>query len=247
MRRLVLGSWRLGVLATASAGGHVANRDILAIGASAGGLQAFKKVVAGLPPDLPAAILFVIHTRGDFRSVLPEIIERAGRLPVTFAEDGQPFQHGRIYVAPPDRHLLVDENVLHLSVGARENNTRPAIDPLFRSAAVCCGSRTIGVVLTGYLDDGSSGLRAIKRCGGITVVQDPGDAAYPDMPRSALAKVTVDHVVSLADMPGLLVDLVQEPAGPPVSVPEDIQLEDAIARGMSGMEVLEHLGKRAVY
>jgi two-component system chemotaxis response regulator CheB len=212
-------------------GGQLANHDIIAIGASAGGLDAFRKLSAGLPPDLPASILFVLHMKSDFHSILPEILSRSGPLPATFAEDGERPARGHIYVAPPDRHLLFNGKRLRLDVSAPENNARPAIDPLFRSAAICCGSRTIGVVLTGNLGDGSAGLHAIKRCGGIAVVQRPNDAAYPDMPRNAMTRAKADHVVTLADMPELLKRLVDEPAGAACPVPEDIRLEHGLSAG----------------
>jgi two-component system chemotaxis response regulator CheB len=157
------------------------------------------------------------------------------------------MERGRIYVAPPDRHLLVYGDTLRLGQGPRENSARPAIDPLFRSAAVCCGPRTIGLVLTGYLHDGSSGLNAVKRCGGITVVQDPEDAAFPDMPRNAMRGTTADHVVPLAEIPELLAKLARVPEGEPGPVPHDVQFEADIAiSGNSDMERMEELGNRSM-
>jgi len=227
----------------------MANRDIVAIGTSAGGLAALKRLVAGLPADLDAAVLVVQHMTSDRRSSLADILDRAGPLPAGFAEDGAPATHGRIHVAPPNRHLLLQGDTLHLGHGAWENGARPSIDTLFRSVAVCCGPRSIGVVLTGYLDDGSAGLRALRRCGGIAVVQDPADAEYPDMPRNALAATEVDHQAALDDMPGLLSGLVVAPAGSPVPVPADIRLEVDIMARHSGDEVaaLDRLGQRSVF
>jgi two-component system chemotaxis response regulator CheB len=181
--------------------------------------------------------MIAMHLRGDFRSGLAELIGRAGPLPTAFARDYEKIEHGRIYLAPPDRHLLVYGDTLRLGQGPRENHARPAADPMFRSAAVCCGPRTIGLVMTGYLYDGTSGLQAIKRCGGLTVVQDPADAAIPEMPRNAMQHVRADHVARLADLPKLLEKLVQLPEGESSPVPEDIQLEADIAiSGHSGMK-----------
>ena len=224
----------------------MANHNILAVGASAGGLGALKQLAAGFPSDLPAAVLFVMHLRGDARSALADIIDRAGPLRATFAHDRERLEAGSIYIAPPDRHLLLDDGHLRLGAGPRENNSRPAIDPMFRSAAICCGPRTVGVVLTGYLNDGASGLRAIKRCGGTTVVQDPQDAAYPDMPRNALAQGDADHVVALNEMPALLQKLVRAPARRLIEIPEDIRIEVDAAAGHGDMETLDRLGKRSV-
>src|SRR5206468_1526073 len=138
------------------------------------------------PPDLPAAVLVVIHLPADIKSHLDALLTQAGPLPASFARDGDAMEQGRIFIAPPACHLLVDGDRLRLGGGPRENHSRPAIDPLFRSAAVCCGYRTIGVVLTGTLGDGASGLQALKECGGLTVVQNPSDAAFPEMPATAL-------------------------------------------------------------
>src|SRR5438067_384367 len=166
--------------------------------------------------------------------------------PADFAGDYQRIERGRIYIAPPDHHLLVCRDTLRLGHGPRENNARPAVDPLFRSAAVCCGPHTIGLVLTGYLNDGSSGLNAIKRCGGITVVQDPEDAAFPEMPRNAIRMTNADHVVSLVKIPDLLMRLVQVPEGEPGPVLQDIRLEADIAiAGHNGTECMEELGNRS--
>lgn len=224
----------------------MAHHDIVAIGASAGGLSALKRVVAGLPAGLDAAVLVVQHLSSDRRSDLPAILGRAGQLPAGFAEDGAPATRGRIHVAPPDRHLmLLQDGILRLSRAAWENGARPSIDTLFRSAAVCCGPRSIGVVLTGYLDDGSAGLRALRRCGAVTVVQDPADAEYPDMPRSALEATEVDHVAALEALPALLARLVGTPAGPPQPVPPDIQLEaDIMTKPFEDdMAALDKLGQ----
>jgi two-component system chemotaxis response regulator CheB len=226
----------------------LAGHDIVAIGASSGGFSALRRFVARLPPEFPASLLVVVHLRSDIRSTLAEILGRSGPLPADFAEHGQILETGRIYVAPPNHHLLIDGRRIILGVGPWENNARPAIDALFRSAALCCGPRAIGIVLTGYLNDGSSGLQAIKRCGGIAVVQDPADADYPDMPQNALDRVAADHVVRLAELPDLLRRLVLEPAGPHQETPADLRLEVEIAAGgRTDMDQAEKLGKRSLF
>jgi two-component system chemotaxis response regulator CheB len=205
------------------------NRDVIVIGGSAGGVEAVRGLVRGLPADLPASVLVAIHRGPDGAGLLAEILDAAGPLPAAAAEEGQPLERGRIYVAPPDRHLLVGHDHLHVRRGPRENRMRPAIDPLFRSAAVNCSTRVIGVVLSGMLNDGSSGLRAVKRCGGLAVVQDPRDATHPDMPRNALAHAEVDHMLPLAGLAPLLARLAASPRPPPAEVPEEIRIEALIA------------------
>src|SRR5262245_25058272 len=151
--------------------------DILAIGASAGGFDALSKVVAGLPADLPAAVFVVLHTSPTMPSILPELLAKRGPLPAMHAVHGQRFENGRIYVAPPDNHLLVRPGYVQVVRGPKENGHRPSVDVLFRSAAASYGPRTIGVVLTGYLDCGTAGLLSIKARGGIGVAEDPQTAA----------------------------------------------------------------------
>jgi len=192
----------------------VDRRDIIVIGASAGGVEALKALVAGLPADFPASIFVVVHFPAYGTSFLPEILSRAGRLPALHPADGDPVRPGTIYVAPPDHHLLLGKDgTVRLSRGPRENGHRPSVDPLFRSAARAYGRRVVGVVLTGNLDDGTAGLSAVVRRGGTGVVQDPADAAHPGMPSSALAYVRVEHTVTLAGLRALLQRLVAEPIG----------------------------------
>jgi len=225
----------------------MSNRDLIAIGTSAGGVEALLDLVKHLPADLPATLLVTIHIPAEVRSELDRMLSHAGKLPAHFARDGERRRRGTIYIAPPDRHLLVDGDRLRLGVGPRENNVRPAIDPMLRSAAVCCGSHAIGVVLTGSLGDGASGLWAIEQCGGLTVVQDPEDAAFVDMPLNALNMVTPDHVVALADLPSLLTKLVRAPAGPQRPVPGNIAFEVQIASGENAsMDDMDHIGRRSV-
>ena len=193
-------------------GGGLKDRDIIVIAASAGGVEALSQIVAGLPPRLPAAVFAVVHFPSHATSLLPQILQRHGRLPAVHPEDGTAIRHGVIYVAPPNRHLTVHADQVKLTRGPRENGHRPAADPLFRSAARAYGKRVIGVVLTGNLDDGTAGLAAVARHGGVTVVQDPHEALYGGMPASAVANVAVDHVLPLAAIPALLLELVDTPA-----------------------------------
>jgi two-component system chemotaxis response regulator CheB len=220
----------------------------VAIGASAGGFDALMQLAAALPLDFPASILVTLHLSNQFRSSLDELLTRAGRLQATFARDGDRLQHGRIYIAPPDRHLLLEGDRVALGVGPRENNSRPAIDPMLRSAAICCCGRTIGVVLTGTLGDGASGLWAVNQCGGITVVQDPRSAAYPEMPQTALQLVRPDHVVDLQSIPELLDQLVRQPVGESRTAPPGIRFEVEVARGEKGyaMKEMDQIGRRSV-
>ena len=181
-------------------------RDIVVVGASAGGVEALRTLAAGLPGDFPGAVFVVLHVPPT-SSVLPAILTRAGKLPTAHARDGDPVEHGRIYIAAPDYHLLIEDDVMRLERGPRENGHRPAIDPLFRTAAMRYGARVTGVILSGALDDGVTGLGAIKRLGGAVVVQDPEEALYPAMPRSAVEAGVADHVVPIAAIPGLIVQL----------------------------------------
>lgn len=184
-------------------------QDIIAIGASAGGVEALSDLFMRLPRDLAAAVFVVLHTRAEGGSRLAEVLGRRSRLPVLAAEDGARIAPGNIYVGSSDAHLLLEPGVMRLVHGPMENRHRPAIDPLFRSAALAYGERVAGVVLTGYLDDGSAGLLSIKRRGGVTIVQDPEDAVVRSMPDNAIEVAQPDHVVTLEQLPGLLVKLSQ--------------------------------------
>lgn len=223
-------------------------RTIIVIGASAGGLAAIDALIGQLRPDLPATIFVVQHMAADATgdALLHQLQDHA--LPCKVAEDGERFARGTIYLAPPDHHMLVKARTILVTKGARENRNRPAIDPLFRSAAVAHGPRVIGVVLTGMLDDGTSGLVAIHRCAGVTVIQAPADAPYPEMPQSALDNAEVDHSVPLASLGGLLEQLCREPAGKRIAVPEDLRLEAQIAeRVLSDVGVVDQLGAQVPY
>lgn len=190
------------------------NHDIVVIGASAGGLDAVSRLVAGLPQDLAAAVFVVIHLDPSHESRLADLLNRPGGLPARTAENGEPIQPGRIFVAPQDRHLLLRTDRVEVVHGPRENGHRPAVDALFRTASAAFGSRVIGVVLTGNMDCGTAGLLSIKSRGGLAVVQDPAEARAPSMPSSAIAHVAVDHVARLTDMPSLLDRLVKSKAAP---------------------------------
>lgn len=186
----------------------MANRDLIVIGASAGGIEALRQICAELPNDLNAAVLIVVHTSSQ--SVLPELLSRSGPLRAKHAHDGERISRGQIYVAPPNLHMIVEDGVLRTVRGPRENRRRPAIDPTFRSAALQYNRRVIGVVLTGMLDDGTSGLMVIRARGGATVVQEPRTALFSSMPKSALQRVPDATVAELQDIPSLLVRLVSE-------------------------------------
>lgn len=225
-------------------------RDIIVIGASAGGLEALGEVIGRLPAGLPASIFIVQHMPPE--SIGEAMLSRLGRCKsfnTKLAEDGEPFKRGRIYVAPPDSHLLLGKTKLRVTKGARENRYRPAIDPLFRSAAVAHGPRVIGVILTGMLDDGTAGLIAIQKCGGVTVVQDPNDAVYPDMPQSALNNADVDYCVPVAAMGALLEMLAREHPGKNKPVPTDVRMEAEIAERVlgGGIAKMDQLGSAAPY
>lgn len=206
-------------------------RDVIGIGASLGGVEAIRHLLKELPPDLAATIFIVLHVGTSGRNLLADIFNKESALPVAMARDGEAVQRGQVYVAPTNKHLLVIDNVVRLGHGPRENMARPAIDPLFRSLGACYGPRTIGVVLTGMLNDGASGLADLKRCGGLTVVQNPADAIASEMPTRALETVTVDYRAPLSDLPDLLVRLSRDAAGTATDVPSDIQTEVAIALG----------------
>ena len=186
------------------------NRDVVVIGASAGGVEAALNVLAGLPADFPASVLVAIHVPANSRSVLPQIISRSTKLPAAHAVHGETLEPSRVYVAPPDHHLLVHGGRARLTRGARENGHRPAIDVLFRSAARWRGRRAIAVLLSGVLDDGTAGMIAIKSHLGTCLVQDPEDASFSAMPQSAIEHVAVDHVLPAREIGATLVDLVKE-------------------------------------
>ncbi len=205
------------------------SRDIIVIGASAGGVDALRRLCAALPADLRASLFIAQHLSPSARSVLPQLLDRAGPLPALSPVDGQAIEPGHIYVCAPDMHLLLRPGRILMRRGPYENRTRPAVNALFRSAAIHYGGRVTGIVLTGLLDDGTDGLIAVKAAGGLSVVQDPADAEWPSMPRNALKRDHVDHALALDHMPDLLARLVREEAGPTIPLPEEYLIEDRIA------------------
>jgi two-component system chemotaxis response regulator CheB len=188
--------------------------DIIVIGGSAGGVEALKHLVQGLPADLPAAVFVVIYTAPAANARVPWILRRKGSIPATEAWDGEPIRGGHSYVAAPDRHLTIEDGTLRVVHGPKENRHRPAIDPLFRSSAHVYGLRVVGVGLSGLLNDGTAGLLAVKQAGGLAIVQEPDDALFPAMPRSALGHVEADHVLLVAEIGPVLADLARDPVAP---------------------------------
>jgi two-component system, chemotaxis family, protein-glutamate methylesterase/glutaminase len=219
------------------------NREIIVVGTSAGGVEALMKLVGALPGDFPGSVFVVQHTSPDSPNLLAGILARAGQLPARLARDGETFLPSHVYVAPADHHLLLDRGrVTRVTRGPKENRFRPAVDPLFRSAARVYGAGVVGVVLTGGLDDGTAGLLDIKRRGGTAVVQDPRDALYPSMPQSALRHVEVDHCLPVDEIGPLLVRLAGEPAeegGYVVSDELDIEVKIALEDKAIDVGVLE--------
>ncbi len=224
-------------------------RYIVVIGTSAGGLQALDELIGQLPSDLPASLCIVQHMAAENNGAA--LLQRLGKhksFDCKLATNGELFKPGKVYIAPPDYHLLIKHNTLLVTKGARENRYRPAIDPLFRSAAVSHGPRVIGVILSGMLDDGTAGLAAIKKCGGITVVQNPKDAAYADMPEAALRSVKVDYCVPVAEMGRLLELLTHRKPGKALRVPQDVRTEAEIAeRVLSDVAQVNTLGSQVPY
>ena len=211
----------------------MSKRDIIVIGASAGGVSALEQLVRSLPKDFPASVFIVMHTPPYSPSKLPQILSRASALEAVHPEEEEQVEQGKIYVAPPDHHMLIEEGRVVIRKGPKENRFRPSIDALFRSAAYTYGTRVIGIVLTGALDDGTSGLWTVKRLGGMAICQDPEEATFPEMPLSAQEYVDIDYTSRLSEMGALLNRLVNEPADssfkPPREELERVALEVRIA------------------
>ncbi|WP_433306278.1 chemotaxis protein CheB [Actinoplanes sp. CA-030573] len=209
----------------------MAHRDVVVVGASAGGVEALRAMAAGLPADLPASVLIVLHMPAAAPSALPQILTRSGPLIARTAFDGEPLIEGRIYVAPPDQHLLVLDHRVRLSRGPSENGHRPAIDPLFRSAARAAGARVIAVTLSGSRDDGAVGSEEVAAHGGVVAVQDPADALNPSMPRAVLARVGAAHVATAADLGKLIgeqtaTEVADQPAPVDVRLGAEVAIDD---------------------
>lgn len=216
--------------------------SVFVVGASVGGVDAMMKIAGRLPPSFPAPVLLAQHL-GAHPSTLPELLAYKGPNPAKFGEQGEVPVAGTIYIAPPDHHMLIEHGKIRIWKGPKVHHTRPAIDPLFRSAAMEYGSRTIGVILTGLLDDGTAGLMAVKECGGVTVVQHPDDAQEPSMPLSALANLEVDYVASIEDMPKLLCALASaKPRRAGTAMPGALQEEHLAMFGGADMRHLRSIG-----
>jgi two-component system chemotaxis response regulator CheB len=223
---------------------------IVVVGTSAGGMKALIALIQQLPKNFPAPLLIVQHISSDATgNALLNELNKIGKLHCVHAKKGEKIKAGQLYLAPSDHHLMIDENgSLLVTKGAQENRSRPAIDPLFRSAAVSFGTRTIGILLTGYLDDGTSGLIAIQRCGGTCIIQDPEDADYPDMPKNALNQIKPDYCIPIAEMGGVLSTLVIGKAKKQISIPEDIIKEVKIAqRVLSDLPAVNSLGEQVPF
>jgi two-component system chemotaxis response regulator CheB len=204
------------------------HRDIVVVGTSAGGMEALSVLFAGLPRGLGAAVLVVQHL-SPRSTQLAAILGRGSALPVDWARDGEQIAEGRVYLAPPDAHLMIEGRRILLGDGTRENHSRPAINRLFRSAATAHGSSVVAVVLTGMLDDGAVGAAAVRRCGGVVLVQDPADAAFPAMPENAIRAAAPDEILPLGDLPSAIVRRVAEEVAP-VPVPPDLAVEAELDR-----------------
>lgn len=225
---------------------------IIVVGASAGGIEALIKVVGGLPESFSAAVFIVLHMAANSRSLLPKILSKHCLLPVRFLDANAVIEPGQVYVAPPDHHLLVKDGEVFITRGARENGHRPAIDPLFRSAAKAYGNRVIGVVLSGCQNDGTAGLIDIKRRGGIAIAQHPDDALFDSMPQSAIATELVDFVLPAVEIPARLAELAQKPlpdnghAAADDPAPPDIVIETNSAElDLDDMRKLDRIGDRS--
>src|SRR5262245_48946674 len=218
----------------------MARRDIVVIGASAGGMEALQKVVGRLPADFAASVFVVWHLSPGLKSILPSVLNKSGPPRASHPRDGDRIERRRIYVAPNDHHMLLENGYIRITKGPKENRFRPAIDPLFRSAAYIYGPRVIGVVLTGALDDGTAGLYTIKLRGGTAIVQEPADAVIRSMPLNALEHTAADHKVAAAEIGELLVGLVKQDAPPlPRMEPDEeekTRLEVKIAEGADALE-----------
>ena len=204
--------------------------DMIVIGASAGGVEALKQLVELIPPDLPAAIFVVLHVPSNGTSALPKILGKWGSLPAYHPQDRDQIMYGQIYIGPPDSHLLIKPGHLRLTRGPKENGFRPAIDPLFRTAARVYSTRVVGVILSGTLDDGTAGLIAIKKRGGVAIAQDPYEALYPGMPMSAIENADIDYVLPISEIASALIRLAYEEVeegGAPVS--DDMEIETDIS------------------
>ncbi|WP_394773091.1 chemotaxis protein CheB [Flavobacterium sp.] len=222
-------------------------RNLIVIGASAGGIRAVSKVLAGFSKNTDAAIIIVVHvSKSSNAQNIADILQRNTSVECLVAANLLEIEQGKAYIAQPDHHLMVDGPVMMLNQGPHENRYRPSIDVLFRSAAVHYTNQVIGIILTGMLDDGTSGMHAIKSCGGLCIIQDPLEAEFSDMPQSVLNKVEVDYMANLKDIPFIVEDLMSKPLPSKVDVPEELKLEAEITeRLMSNIDDLKKIGDRS--
>ncbi|WP_291856703.1 chemotaxis protein CheB [Marinilabilia sp.] len=226
------------------------NSRVVVVGTSAGGLSALKGLIGQLPKDYPVPFLVVWHISPDATgNTLLDELNKLNTIKCQHAKSGKDLKPGCLYLAPSDHHLLIGKNQKMLvTKGAYENRSRPAIDPLFRSAAVAFGPGTIGILLTGYLDDGTSGMKAVKKCGGTSIVQDPNDAEYPDMPRNALNNIKVDYCLPISEMGALLNKIIQQKLPKRKPVPDEVLVEAKIAeRVLSDLSSVNRLGDQVPF
>lgn len=229
----------------------MANKDIVVIGASTGGIEALKVLISALPKDLRSSLFVVVHTAASSPNILYKILDNAGPLPCSTATDWEEIKRGHIHVASADHHLLLESpGYVRLSRGPKENRFRPAVDPLFRSAAHAFGPRVVGIILTGFLDDGTAGLWAVKDRGGTAIVQDPERAVAPSMPLNALRHVEVDHCLPLEQIPRLIARLANTPADVKGATPvsKEMETEVSIARESNSLDIgIQNWGKPSLY
>lgn len=223
--------------------------NLIVVGASAGGLQAVSELVSGFPDDLDASVFVVLHMgRSSMGDIISYHLQQRTKLTCIIAVEGMKIERGFIYIAPPDHHMMIKNNMIRINKGAYENRWRPSIDVLFRSAAVNIGSRVIGIVLTGMLDDGTSGMWAIKRGGGICMVQEPSEADFADMPNNVISQVKVDYRVSIADMNYIIQDVFFKDDGIIRDVPREVQIEaDITERMVCSMDELSQIATHTVF
>jgi two-component system chemotaxis response regulator CheB len=222
-------------------------RNLIAIGASAGGIRAIIKVIEGFPETIDAAIMIVLHlSRKSSSENIIEIFQRHTTLKCEVALDKMEIERGKIYLARPEHHLLVKDHKMRLNQGPEENKYRPSIDVLFRSVAVHFGNKAIGIILTGMLDDGTSGMYAIKSCGGLCLVQNPSKAEYSDMPSNVLKRIEVDYMADLVDIPIIVQDLLKKPLPPQIAIPNELKVEAEITEKlMSDINDLKKIANRS--
>jgi two-component system chemotaxis response regulator CheB len=225
-------------------------KKIVVIGASAGGMQATAQLISKIDPELDVAIFVVLHiSKHAMGEVITQYMQKYTRMPCSIAVNGEPIIGRHIYLAPPDRHLILKQGKMVINDGPTENRWRPSIDVLFRSAAVAYGSGVIGIILSGMLDDGTSGMGAVKRCGGTCIVQEPDEAEFPDMPNNVLNHVDVDYRVPIADMGYIIQDAVaQHPVTKSQEIPQDIRIEADITEGLgTSMDDLRKIATHTVF